>query len=119
MSTVLLVEDDPLLADCYRRWLQAAGYAVVFARDAQVAIDVIDTQLPDVVLLDLFLPGANGIQLLHTLRSYADLALIPVILCSSTIPDPLPSLGHYGVRAVLDKSTLNRRQLCNAIQGVL
>jgi DNA-binding response OmpR family regulator len=119
MATILLVEDDPLLADCLARWLQAGGYTVVRCRDAQMAIDAIDDAPPQVILLDLLLPGANGIQLLHTLRSHADLVDIPIILCSSALPQRLPDFAAYGVRAALDKATLTRRSLHAAIKGVL
>ncbi len=106
MARVLLVEDDQWVVDCYRLWLSADGHSVRYCRDAQAAIDMIDDNPPDVIVLDLFLPFANGIQLLQTLRSHSDLAAIPVILCSSALPENLPDMTPYGVRHVLDKARL-------------
>lgn len=106
MSRVLLVEDDQWVADCYRLWLSADGHSVRHSRDAQDAIDKIDENPPEVIVLDLLLPFSNGIQLLQTLHSHADLANIPIILCSSALPEHLPDLTPYGVKHVLDKAQL-------------
>ena len=119
MATVLIVEDEILLADCYTRWLVAEGHKIQHVLDAQAAIDAIDEQHPQVILLDLLLAGANGIQVLHTLRSHTDIARIPVILCSSALPQNMPDLAPYGVREVLDKPTLTRQKLAAAVAGVL
>ena len=119
MATILLVEDEQFLADCYHRWLTAEGYKVQHAPDAQTAIDLIDENPPQAIVLDLLLPGANGIQVLHTLRSHADLAHIPIIVCSSALPTTTPDLLPYGVRSVLDKAALTRESLCAAVAEVL
>jgi CheY-like chemotaxis protein len=115
MATVLMVEDDVLLADCYVRWLHAAKHTVWHVGNAQDAIDVVNTTPPDVILLDMLLPGVNGIQLLHTLRSHTDLARIPIIMCSGALPERMPDVHAYGVVATLDKSTLTRERLQEAI----
>lgn len=115
MTTILIIEDDLLLADCYKRWLLADGYTSVHATDAQYALDVLDEQSVDVVLLDMLLPGANGMQLLHVLQSHADFAEIPVVLCSNALPQNTPDFSAYGVKSVLDKATLTRSKLAAAI----
>lgn len=119
MATVLLVEDNPLVADCLQRWLAAAGHATILAGDAQTALDALDEQPADVVLLDMLLPGANGVQVLHTMRSYADLAAIPVVICSSVVIKHTADLEAYGVKKVINKTTLDRKTLCAAVQEVL
>ena len=111
MATILLVEDDNLLAGCLSRWLQADTHKVAVVNDAQSAIDALDTARPDIIFLDMLLPGANGVQVLHTLRSYVDLAAIPVVICSSVVTKYTPNLAAYGVKRVIDKTTLNRQNL--------
>ena len=106
MARILLVEDDQWVADCYQLWLSTDLHSVRHSRDAQSAIDMIDDDPPDVIILDLFLPFANGIQLLQTLRSHADLATIPIILCSSALPEHLPDMSPYGVVRVFNKAEL-------------
>lgn len=119
MATILIVEDELLLAECYMRWLAHAGHKTVHVRDAQAALDALDDELPDVLLLDMLLPGANGIQLLHTLQSHTDFAHIPVIICSNALPERTPDFSAYGVKAVIDKTTLTREHLAAAVAGVL
>jgi CheY-like chemotaxis protein len=118
MATILIIEDDVLLAECFMRWLQSASYKIQHAFDGYTAIDVMDTTIPDVILLDILLPGANGIQFLHTLRSHRDLAHVPVILCSSALPPDSPGLA-YGVVGMLNKSELTRPALQRAVREAL
>jgi DNA-binding response OmpR family regulator len=119
MSRILLVEDDPWIADCYHLWLSQDGHDIRHSRDAQEALDMVDDELPDVIVLDLFLPFANGVQLLHTLRSHADLSSVPVILCSSALPEQLPDMAVYGVRRVLDKAHLGPTRLRRAVKEAM
>jgi CheY-like chemotaxis protein len=119
MATILIVEDDQWMADCYRAWLAAGGHTVRHARDAQEAIDSIDNQPPDVIMLDLLLPYANGVQVLHTLRSHHDLANIPIILCSSALPKDIADLTPYGVCKMFDKSALSPDILQRAVREVI
>jgi CheY-like chemotaxis protein len=106
------------MADCYRTWLR--GHTTAHAHDAQEALDAVDNKMPQVIVLDLLLPHANGTQLLHTLQSHADLAGIPVILCSSSLPAAMPDVRAYGVRAVLDKAgitpTILRQTVTEALR---
>lgn len=119
MATVLIVEDEILLADCYQKWLQAEGHRTLHATDAQQALDMLDEDSVDVVLLDMLLPGANGVQVLHAIQSHADLADVRIIVCSNALPQKLPDLSAYGVKAVLDKTVLTRDRLGNAVVEAL
>lgn len=119
MATILLVEDDPLTAACYHTWLGVSQHKLQHVTDVQAAIDAIDESLPDVILLDILLPGATGVQLLHVLQSHGDLRSLPVIICSNTQPADSVDLRAYGVRAVLSKETLTRQRLLQALESVL
>ena len=115
--TILVVDDDVWQADHYARELRRAGYKVVVAHHAYDAIAQIDTARPSLILLDLMLPGSNGIALLHELQSHTDLAAIPVIIASSQ--PPKASLAPYGVVAVIDKTTATNDELIGAIRKAL
>ena len=119
MATVLIVEDDVLLAECYTRWLHTEGHESLHVTDAQRGLDALDESVVDVVLLDMLLHGANGLQMLHMLQSHADLESVPVVICSNALPQKKPDFSAYGVKAVLDKSVLTRDKLGNAIAGAL
>ena len=115
MARVLLVEDDRWQADCYSLWLRQEGHAVRHVTSAQGAIDALDGEASDVIVLDMLLPHASGIQLLHQLRSYADWMNIPVIVCSSAQPVGNVNLEAYGVIAALNKASLTPQVFREAI----
>lgn len=116
---ILVVEDDPWLAEQYQRVLEKAEYEVRLAPHAIAAIDMIDEALPDVIILDVLLTGPNGFTLLHELRSYPDLSTVPVILCSNTIEHlSLDDLKPYGIREILNKATMQPDDLQKAIKRV-
>ena len=115
MARILLVEDDRWQADCYQLWLSRAHHEVRCADTAQAALDMLDTWLPQVIILDILLPHANGVQLLHQLRSYGDTQALPVIMCSSVqLPQNIDT-GAYGIVAVLDKTALNPAVMREAV----
>lgn len=117
---VLVIDDDEWLMDEYTRTLAAAGYAVGRAGNALEAMAAIDHLKPNVIILDLFMPGPNGIVLLHELQSHADLNRIPVILVSNAANDIKPDvLAPYGVVLVLDKTSMQPGDVLAAVKRVL
>jgi DNA-binding response OmpR family regulator len=80
---VLVVEDDPDIARALNLRLRSAGYETSVAVDAVSAVGVARQFDPDLVLLDLGLPGGNGYAVLERLRSLASLAGVPVVVLSA------------------------------------
>jgi CheY-like chemotaxis protein len=118
--SVLLVEDDAWFAEQQVRVLSGAGFSVRHAADGLAAIEAIDESVPDVIVLDVFLPGPNGLALLHEMQSYTDLGVIPVVVCTSSAADvPADGLGPYGVRRMVDKCTMQPNDLVAAVKAVL
>lgn len=117
---VLIVEDDTWFAEQQARVLEAAGFQVEHAPHALAAMDVLDVQRPDVMLCDVFLAGPNIFTLLHEIRSHADLAVIPIILCTNSA-DQLAAedVAVYGVSDVLDKATMTPDDVVAAVKRVL
>ena len=68
-GTILLVEDDEMLARSISRILEGSGYDVVHARDGEAAIDSVRSRSFDAVLSDLNLPGAGGVEVLTAARA--------------------------------------------------
>lgn len=120
MSKILLIEDEPWLGELYAELL-GREHEVTWLRDAYDAMDAVDNDQPDVIVLDILLPWANGIQLLHELVSYADTATIPVVLFSAALPDDLDAdaMQRYGVVAMLDKTSTKPAQVVKVVNGVL
>jgi type II secretory ATPase GspE/PulE/Tfp pilus assembly ATPase PilB-like protein/CheY-like chemotaxis protein len=82
-ATVLLVEDEESLRKVMRDLLERDGYTVAEAADGIKALDAVDRHAPDVILLDLNLPGLDGYSVLQQLRSRASTSRIPVIVLTA------------------------------------
>lgn len=117
---VLIVEDDEWMAQQHVRALEAAGMRAEYVSHALAAMDKLDGSAPDVLVLDVLLPGPNAFTLLHELRSHTDLAGIPAILCTNSA-DHLAEedTAAYGVQRVLDKTTMRPTDLVAAVKKVL
>ena len=85
---VLIVEDDPDQAAALAIHLEQSGYTVVKASDTSAAIPVATRENPDVILLDLGLPGGGGLTVLARIRSTLDTSRIPVIVISGSGLEP-------------------------------
>jgi DNA-binding response OmpR family regulator len=120
VPSILIIEDDTWFAEQGIRTLEAAGFRVRHAADGLAGIEAIDSVVPDVIILDMFLPGPNALVLLHELQSHTDLSCIPVIICTNSASSvPTASLKAYGVRQVLDKGSMQPHDLVTAIRRVL
>ena len=73
---VLIVEDDPTVSDVVIRYLEREGYAVESARDGRTALDRATTSPPDLMILDLMLPGLDGLEVFRRVRAVAPVAVI-------------------------------------------
>lgn len=119
MTKLVLVEDDPWLAELEISILADAGYEVAHAPHPAAAIEVIDEQQPDVIILDVLLTGSTAFALLHELQSYSDTKTMPIILCTNIAEQfSLDDLKSYGVRRVIDKSTMHPDDLVAAVRSV-
>ena len=117
---ILIVEDDEWLAQQYVRTLEAAGFTAEYVNHSLAAMDVIDIKRPDVLLLDVLLPGGTIFTLLHELRSHTDLAAIPIILCTNSAEQlAQEDVRAYGVAKLLDKATMKPEEMVAAVRKVL
>ena len=76
MNTVLVVDDEPIVRDVIVRYLQRDGYTTLEAGDGDRARELIETAEPALVVLDLMLPGADGLELCRWIRGRSDLPVI-------------------------------------------
>ncbi len=78
LTTVLIIEDDPNIVDLIRANLAVRGYATVVSTDGSKALRRLDTDRPDIVLLDLTLPDLDGIELCRQIREHSSVGVIVV-----------------------------------------
>ncbi len=115
---VLVVDDDIWLSELFVATLRAHGYEAAAIHNGIAAMDAIDSERPVAIVLDVMMPGPNGIVLLHELQSHADLADIPVLLCTNSA-DAVDSsyLRSYGVCRLLDKTTMRPEDVVTAVRA--
>jgi DNA-binding response OmpR family regulator len=81
-TRALIIDDSPTIVFALKKILQSAGFITLEALDAETGIDLARTETPDLIFLDIILPGANGFAALRTLRKDPATANIPVIMIS-------------------------------------
>jgi two-component system phosphate regulon response regulator PhoB len=81
--TILVVEDEAAIREMLNFSLGRAGFAVHEAADARQAQDMINQQVPDLILLDWMLPGTSGVDLAHKLRHNTRTRELPIILLTA------------------------------------
>ncbi|MDE1977627.1 MAG: response regulator [Elusimicrobia bacterium] len=77
---VLIVDDDEMIRATLKIALDYAGFKSVDSGDAESACGLAEQSSPDVILLDLYMPGINGIEILKNLKAEKSTARIPVII---------------------------------------
>lgn len=81
MKKILLVDDDESIQILYREELEDAGYQVISAVNGNEGLEKFQSEQPDLVILDIQMPGLNGIEVLRQMKMFK--ASIPVILSSA------------------------------------
>lgn len=84
LARILIVEDEPKLAALVGDYLRAGGYESNWIADGREAIAAIKSGAPDLVLLDLALPGLDGLDICRELRSFSD---VPVIMLTARVEE--------------------------------
>ncbi len=79
-TSILLVEDEPSIREVITLYLERAGFQVTSVADGNDALDLLEKELPDLLLLDLMLPGVDGYAITHWLRAHSE---IPIIMLTA------------------------------------
>lgn len=113
---ILVIEDNPSHLKLAHHVLSAAGYAVSGAEAADEAFAAIRSQKPQVILLDLQLPGTDGLALVRKLKADPETAEIPVVAVTS-YPEVFPKSAAMaaGCAAYINKP-LNTRTLAGQLE---
>lgn len=119
---ILFVEDDQDVSQMYGTQLRLDAHEITEARTAQEAVDTLDEAGFDALVLDILLPGSNGIAVLNELQGQEDWRDIPVIILSNVTPDDLAvdadHLHRLGVREYLIKMETTPQDLSAAINAL-
>jgi len=80
---ILVVDDEIGALTLIGIMLERGGFSVLKAKDAKTALAVLDQNTPDLIILDVMMPGMNGIELCRVIRERADTGEIPVLILSA------------------------------------
>ena len=119
MKKILLVEDDLDIQNIYGDLLRNKGYQVTGATNGNQGLHIIKTEKPDLVLLDIMLPGGiNGFDILEQLKKDEDLKNIPVIILTNLETEKKVA-NKIGVTDYLIKANVGLNQLVERVNQYL
>jgi two-component system alkaline phosphatase synthesis response regulator PhoP len=119
MGRVLVVDDEPDVLLLCRLNLQQQGHEVLEAPNGGAALDLVRNQLPDLIVLDLMLPGIDGYEVLETLAKDDSTAKIPVlVLTAKSLRADRERSRQLGAAAFLTKPFLPA-ELCDMVDELL
>jgi two-component system, cell cycle response regulator DivK len=119
MSLILIVEDNEKNMKLVRDVLQVKGYATLEAVTAEDGIKLAIEHKPDLILMDIHLPGMNGIEALGVLRADPTTASIPVIaVTASVMQQDRKLITDAGFDAYVGKP-INLKEFLDAVRGML
>ena len=116
MAYLMIVEDDKDSADALSACLRGAGHEVQALPNGKEALSSILLRLPDLLILDVYMPEMDGPSLLEVLRSYLRLASLPVIVLTGLPDSPLVERArHLKVNTVLVKGRASLEDMLEAV----
>ena len=120
MCRILLIEDTPIVREPLARLLRDEGFQVIAAADGADAMAQLETQMVDLILLDVLMPHMNGLTFLERLRHDQRLREIPVIAVTGIADSGnLARLRELGVRSILHKVRFTSNRLLDEIHAQL
>jgi two-component system cell cycle response regulator DivK len=119
MSTVLIVEDNDKNMKLARDVLQAKGYQTLEAETGEEGVRLAKEKVPDLVLMDIQLPGINGIEAFRQIRADPKTARIPVVaLTASVTPTDRSQITAAGFDAFVGKP-INLKEFLDTVKRLV
>ena len=84
-KTIMVVDDNPDIITIVKTILEGKGYAVLSASSGPELLNMLKTQKPDLIILDIMMPEMDGLEVLSRLKAVAETATIPVILLTAKV----------------------------------
>ncbi|MDP3973474.1 MAG: response regulator [Candidatus Daviesbacteria bacterium] len=117
---ILLVEDEAFIRDLYQRQLTREGYEVAVAADGQEGINQLKNQIFDLLLLDIMLPGMNGLQVLREFKTQnPNSRMITILLTNLGQEEVIKEGFELGAQAYLIKASYTPEQVVAEVKTAL
>jgi two-component system, OmpR family, response regulator BaeR len=116
-ADILIIEDEPKMAELLKTYLTAAGYSSRWISDGLDALPQVRSKMPDLILLDIMLPGCDGWQICRQLREFSD---VPILMLSARIgeEDRLQGL-ELGADDYICKTPFSPREIVARVKAML
>lgn len=121
MRNILVIDDDPEDLRLAQKIIEDNdAYRAILAQGGDQGLQILQENVPDIILLDLFMPGTDGFLVLEKLRTDPQLSAIPVIILTGADlkPEQHRMLAEFG-KQMLTKSMLKENELLNTIEAAL
>lgn len=119
-TKVLLVEDEDSIRDLYNRQLSKSGFLVTAVNNGEAAVQALTTQVFDIMLLDIMLPGINGLQVLREFKAKNPNSQMKVVLLTNLGQEAVIKEGfELGAHAYLIKSSYTPDQIVTEVTNIL
>jgi DNA-binding response OmpR family regulator len=118
--TILMIEDESSFRQIYLDMFKAEGYNVLIAEDGEIGLDLAKEKKPDLIILDLVLPGLHGFEVLKRIRSDAVTKDIPVLVATvlGTYVDIQKGL-ELGATDYMVKGLVVPREILHKVRAIL
>ena len=118
VSTLLVIEDEPQVRTLVGAMLEAAGYHVLTAASGAEGLCLLNDQAIDLILVDIFMPGMDGLELIKRLRNTCPTSKIIAMSGGTTQWNYLDVATHLGAHATLQKP-FSRQELLDVVRARL
>ena len=120
MKKILIIEDDEFLRAIAAKKIKTDGYDVAVAIDGPSALEIAKTEKPDLILLDLLLPGLSGFEVLEKLRGEAEFKATPILIFSNLgQADDIAKAKSLGSTDFLVKANFTLEEVSTKIKSYL
>lgn len=119
MKTILIIEDDMILSDMYKIKFEKSGYKVLQAQDGLEGITVLQEETPDIILLDIMMPGMDGFETLESIKYHTSCKSKIVMFTNVADKEKIEQAREHGVDDYVIKSDTNPSDMLEKIDTLL
>lgn len=114
---ILWVEDDKFLSNILKKKFESSGHVVLKAEDGEGALKILETEVPDVIVLDILLPGMSGFDIVQKIKMNEKFRRIPVYMLSNmNKPSDIEKAKVLGVQKFLVKAAVSLDEIVKEIE---
>ncbi len=117
---ILMIEDEPVLVEMYKLYLEKFGFEVLSASDGQTGLEIARQKTPDLILLDILMPAEDGWEVIKSLKSDSETRCVPVVIFSNLAQIKEIEKGlRLGAYDYIVKAELTPKELAEKVASIL